>query len=86
MNESKNPARERELDKTTALYNAATDYAAYVNSEKHDFDEGMKMSDALEAAAVAYAEIAGDRARGFSPLDFGATERPVFNAAENLLK
>ena len=37
MNESKNPARERELDKTTALYNAATDYAAYVNSEKHDF-------------------------------------------------
>lgn len=27
----------------------------------------------------------GDRARGFSPLDFGATERPVFNPAENLL-
>lgn len=27
----------------------------------------------------------GDRARGFSPLDFGATPRPVFNPAENLL-
>ena len=27
----------------------------------------------------------GDRARGFSPLDFGATERPVFNPAQNLL-
>lgn len=61
MNEAKNPARERELDKTTALYNAATDYAAYVNSEKHDFDEAMKLSDALEAAAVSYAELAGDR-------------------------
>ena len=61
MNEAKNPARERELDKTTTLYNAATDYAAYVNSEKHDFDEGMKLSDALKAAAVSYAEIAGDR-------------------------
>ena len=48
MNEAKNPARERELDKTTALYNAATDYAAYVNSEKHDYDEGMKLSDATQ--------------------------------------
>ena len=27
----------------------------------------------------------GDRARGFSPLDFGATDRPVFNPAQNLL-
>ena len=61
MNEAKNQARERELDKTTALYNAATDYAAYVNSNKHDYDEAMKLSDALEAAAVAYAELAGDR-------------------------
>jgi len=61
MNEAKNPARERELDKTTALYNAATDYAAYVNSNKHDYDEAMKLSDALESAAVSYAEIAGDR-------------------------
>ena len=61
MNEAKDPARERELDKTTSLYNAATDYAAYVNSNKHDYDESMKLSDALEAAAVAYAELAGDR-------------------------
>jgi len=28
----------------------------------------------------------GDRARGFSPLDFGASERPVFNPAQNLLQ
>lgn len=27
----------------------------------------------------------GDRARGFSPLDFGPTERPVFSPAQNLL-
>ena len=61
MSEAKDPARERELATTVALYNAATDYAAYVNSNRHDYDEAMKLSSALEAAAVAYAELAGDR-------------------------
>ena len=61
MTEAKDQARARELDKTTALYNAATDYAAYVNSNKHDYAEAMRLSDALEDAAIAYAEIAGDR-------------------------
>ena len=86
MNEAKNPARERELDKTTALYNAATDYAAYVNSEKHDFDEGMKLSDALEAAAVSYAEIAGDRQPTMSktpePSTLASNEMKIYTASK----
>ena len=61
MNESKEQARVRDTKINVALYNAATDYAAYVMSDRHDYDEAMKLAGALEAAAVRYAEIAGDR-------------------------
>ncbi len=61
MSEAKDQARVRETAITAALYNAATDYAAYVTSNRRDYDEVMKLTAALEAAAVAYAEIAGDR-------------------------
>ena len=57
MCDSKNNARECELDKKHSLHKAATDFAAFVNLEKHDYDEGVKLATALEAAAVDYSEF-----------------------------
>lgn len=59
MNEVKDQARVRNTKINVALYNAATDYAEYVMSDRHNYDEAMRLASALEAAAVAYAKIAG---------------------------
>ena len=59
MNETNEQARERDTKANVALYNAATDYAEYVMSERSSYDEAMKLAGALEDAAVAYAKIAG---------------------------
>lgn len=61
MNEAKIQARDRDHEIRVELYNAATAYGEMVRAEKHDLDTTMKAADRLEAAATAYAEIAGDR-------------------------
>lgn len=59
MNEAKDQARVRDTKINVALYNAATDYAEYVMSDRSNYDEAMRLASALETAAVAYAKIAG---------------------------
>ena len=61
MNEAQIQARDREHKIRVELYNAATAYGEMVRAKTHDLDTTMKVADRLEAAAAAYAEIAGDR-------------------------
>jgi hypothetical protein len=61
MNEAQTQAREREHKIRAELYNAATAYGEMMRAETHYYDTTMKAADRLEAAAAAYAEVAGDR-------------------------
>lgn len=68
MNEAKDQARVRDTKINVALYNAATDYAEYVMSDRSNYDEAMRLASALEAAAVAYAKIAGGEKPEANPI------------------